>query len=244
MIGFIGTVLLALLVAPSDAAEYWLHDVFSAGRVGDQTFANNQSVLAALLRILKGTSSAPYVRAIWLVLAVAFLSAALAVGRAWWRRGEPRVGLAATALGGLLASPVSWTHHWVWCLPMIAALIVTSARAGLPKLVGPVTAACWALAFVIAPTLWLPRHGGRELGWTPWQTLAGTTYLWLAVAALAHLAYLASRPPVDLPVSTYAAAEGHRPEPVRGDPVRAGGLGWPRVQAWKKVLDRRPRPPS
>lgn len=193
VVGFATTVGLALLVAPAASGTYWFHDVFAAGRVGDQTFANNQSVLAALLRMLHGVGSAPFVRPVWLLLALALGSAGVAVGRAWWRRGEPRLALAATALGGLLASPVSWTHHWVWCLPLGAGLVVAARRAGLSTVTGLAAAAGWTVAFIVAPTLWLPRHGGRELRWTVLQTLAGNTYLWLAIAALGYLTYLASR---------------------------------------------------
>lgn len=28
----------------------------------------------------------------------------------------------AVAVGGLRASPVSWSHHWVWCVPLVMEL--------------------------------------------------------------------------------------------------------------------------
>lgn len=190
-----GTVAVALLVSPSETAQYWLHDIVATGRVGDQTFANNQSVLAVLQRLAGGANQHTFAQPIWLVLALLLGTAGIAVGRAWWRRGEPRLALAATATSALLASPVSWTHHWVWCLPMAAGLVTAIGRAGLPRAVGLGVAGAWTAAFVIAPNLWVPRHGGRELEWTGMQTFVGNTYVWLAIATLAYLAYLALRTP-------------------------------------------------
>lgn len=196
---FGATVAVAMVVAPAASGQYWFHDVLAAGRVGDQSFANNQSLLAATLRVLHTAAPPSSVTSIWLLLALLAGSAGIAVGRAWWRRGEPRLALAATGLGGLLASPVSWTHHWVWCLPLGAGLFVAGQRAGLHRLVSVALAAVWSVAFVVAPTLWVPRHLGRELEWTTAQSVAGDTYLWISVVALAILAHLAARTSVSRP---------------------------------------------
>ena len=29
---------------------------------------------------------------------------------------------------GLLVSPISWSHHWVWCLPMVMGLTAAAWR--------------------------------------------------------------------------------------------------------------------
>jgi hypothetical protein len=47
------------------------------------------------------------------------------------RRDTAALGLCVTALAGLLVSPVSWTHHWVWVIPVavVAAFSPHSTRA-------------------------------------------------------------------------------------------------------------------
>lgn len=214
---FFATVVLSMLAAPTDARTYWGHDVLAVGRVGDQTFANDQSVLAVLLRLPHDVDHPWLVHAVWLLMVLVLGTAALIVGRAWWRRGEPRLAVAVVALGGLLVSPVSWTHHWVWCLPVGAGLVTARRRAGLPTVLGVVIATVWTCGFVVAPNLWVPRHGGRELHWTVLQAIAGNTYVWLAVLALALLAYLAFRTPPGEP--------GSRPRRVTapGTPGPTGG---------------------
>ena len=37
-----------------------------------------------------------------------------------YRAGYPMVALLTTALTGLLVSPISWDHHWVWVAPGLA----------------------------------------------------------------------------------------------------------------------------
>ena len=54
---------------------------------------------------------------------------------------RPR-SLVITAL--LLASPVSWSHHWVWALPMALALWQRHRVAAL----------LWTVVFVARPMLW------------------------------------------------------------------------------------------
>jgi alpha-1,2-mannosyltransferase len=56
----------------------------------------------------------------------------------------------AAALTGLLLSPISWDHHWVWIAPAVAMAghyAVSAARSGRARL--PRSAAWWLLAAVI-----------------------------------------------------------------------------------------------
>ncbi len=48
-------------------------------------------------------------------MGLAGLAAAAAAGR----RGNDAAGFGLCALAGLLASPISWTHHWVIALPAL-----------------------------------------------------------------------------------------------------------------------------
>ena len=60
-----------------------------------------------------------------LVTAVAGLACAALLDRA----GHPLPGLLACALTGLLISPISWDHHWVWIVPGVAVAAAYAVRA-------------------------------------------------------------------------------------------------------------------
>ena len=72
----------------------------------------------------------------------------------------------------LLASPISWSHHWVWAVPVALVLWERSRWAGV----------VWTAVFVARPVVW-PAYGqGREYEWSPLEHLVGNAYLLAAVA--------------------------------------------------------------
>jgi hypothetical protein len=80
-------------------------------------------------------------------------------------------GLAGLAM--LVASPVSWSHHWVWAVPLTVAVWRHSRAVAL----------AWAVVFVARPILWPPWGDGREHDWDVAQHLVGNAYL-LAAAGI------------------------------------------------------------
>ena len=102
----------------------------------------------------------------------------LLVGAAWWRRGERVLGTCLAAVSMLLASPVSWSHHWVWAVP-VALVLWERHRWG---------AVAWTAVFVARPILWPPWGEHREYGWSPAEHLIGNGYV---LAALIFAAWAA-----------------------------------------------------
>jgi len=96
----------------------------------------------------------------------------------------------ALALGGLLASPISWTHHWVWVVPAIM-YVVAARRLLVAWLV--------AVAFFLAPMWLLPAGGGAELNLSAWQVVVSGTYVVIGLVLLVMLALRRSGPPVAVP---------------------------------------------
>ena len=88
----------------------------------------------------------------------------------------------------LVASPVSWSHHWVWAAPIALVLWERSRWA----------AVAWSAVFVTRPMLWPPWGDGREYSWSAPEHLVGNAYL-IAALVLCAWAVLAlrnaSRPP-------------------------------------------------
>jgi alpha-1,2-mannosyltransferase len=76
------------------------------------------------------------------------------------------IGILVCALTGLLVSPVSWSHHWVWVAPMLMVLAylatgpVALPRPRLWRLV------CWAgfaaTCALFSGVLWVLRSAGTK----------------------------------------------------------------------------------
>ncbi|WP_300614150.1 glycosyltransferase 87 family protein [Trebonia sp.] len=118
--GFVATVLLGFLVLPGDSRDYWLNGLFiQDGRTGFVGWTGNQSLRAITTRLAGSidAGTVPWVVAVVVVTVFGLLCAAML-----HRAGHAMLGLLTAALVGLLDSPISWDHHWVWVVPgMIAA---------------------------------------------------------------------------------------------------------------------------
>jgi len=125
--GFAFTVAVAFLAAPGASVTYWLHGEFlRPGRTGFPGTAANQSLNGLLIR-LSGSLHSGEVR--WLLLAVPVGIAGVAAAASLDRAGHPVAGLLMAALTGLLVSPISWDHHWVWLVPGLIAAVHYGVRA-------------------------------------------------------------------------------------------------------------------
>jgi alpha-1,2-mannosyltransferase len=159
---------LGMLLAPADSVAYWHVTIFDPSRIGGAAFATNQSLRGALTRLGLGQD-------VWLVLAAAVLVLAWHGARRAHRLGDPVVALLVVAAAGLLVSPVSWSHHWVWIVPAVA---VFATR------VGPTPALLATTALFTVGHRFLPHARDRELAWTWWQHVAGNSYLLVALGFL------------------------------------------------------------
>lgn len=182
---FAGLQGLLFLVAPSDAARFWTHTVFNQGRIGPMHWAGNQSLNGLLNRL---TDLAP-----WASTAALGIGALLAPFAVWLmlrfhRRGQHLYALLVTAFYALLVSPVSWSHHWVWAVPLIVVLV-----ARLPRTTPATAWRRWALAgsvivvFLSCVLLVLPNGRNLELHWEFWQVVLGSAYLLVPVVLTATL---------------------------------------------------------
>ena len=129
-------------------------------------------------------------RPLWVVTSVLIL--VVAGAGAWGLRGPGRVVevLVVLALSGLLVSPVSWTHHWIWITPMVIVLLVRArTTAGVSGWVAAGLAAVWVFTTGIR-LVWL----GDGVGADPevakyYRMLAANSYVLLAGLSLAYLCW-------------------------------------------------------
>jgi len=176
---FLGCGLIGLLIAPGASEEYWAHLCYDTGRVG-APYISNQSPYAAAIRIAGG---AAHIGPWYLVIPVALASVGLAVAMVLAREGDWLGAAAVTGSTGLLVSPISWAHHWVWILPALVVLVRAGHR---------VAAGLGYLLFAVAPFWYTPHSGGpREYGFHWLVTLAANCYLIAGLAFLGYVAYTA-----------------------------------------------------
>ena len=181
---FFATVGLSLLLV-GDQARYYFTDLLGdADRVGPVGTSFNQSWRGAISRILGYDAGyGPW------VLAGIVVTAALALV-AWRAVGGAQDRLAAIVivqLFGLLLSPISWTHHWVWVIPLMIWLLhgplarrLGARVLGWGWLALTLVGVPWLLSFA-QPTIW-------EIS-RPWYLAwAGLIY---PVATLVTLAWVA-----------------------------------------------------
>jgi alpha-1,2-mannosyltransferase len=171
---FAGTVLVGLVAVPG-ASAYWSGRLVDPTRVGPPWLAHNQSVFGVLTRLLDGPPST----LLWLAVAGPVAISTVLVAAACWRRGDRALGAGLAALAMLLASPVSWSHHWVWAVPIALAVWERSRMA----------AVSWAGVFVARPILWPPWGEKREYAWRWYDQLDGNAYVLASVALVGWLAW-------------------------------------------------------
>ncbi|MFK0280056.1 glycosyltransferase 87 family protein [Streptomyces sp. NPDC090499] len=176
---FAGATLLAVAVLPYDSWRFWTGMVFRTGRVGRAEETANQALRGVLARLLH----TPDPGALWAAAAAltAVLGLAVAVGAEL--RGRRAWAVAASAVTALLISPVSWSHHWVWCVPVVLLLWTRGHRA---------VAAGTLLVFCSYALWWVPHGPGRPelhqnavaLTLSALYTVTGVVFLALARTSL------------------------------------------------------------
>lgn len=114
------TVAVGFAALPTDSWEYWTHTFFDSSRVDDELdHPANQSIRGALAKI---TDQTP---AFWLwgLLALTVAAASLAIAVRLYRREEKLASITLVGMSGAMVSPFSWSHHWVWFVPVVVYFI-------------------------------------------------------------------------------------------------------------------------
>jgi alpha-1,2-mannosyltransferase len=165
-VAFGATVGVSFLIAHAEAKRYFGTLLGDASRIGPVGSVWNQSLRGTLSRILGyDVESGPWWMAAVLVVAVlAFL--------AWRTLGsDDRLGtLILVQLFGLMVSPISWSHHFVWLLPTVLWLVYGPLRqAAVARiiagfwLVTMLIGVPWVLSFA-QPSIWAISRPG-VLSW-------------------------------------------------------------------------------
>jgi alpha-1,2-mannosyltransferase len=150
---FVATIAAGFAILPGDSSKYWFTGLFWNGgsRAGFEAWEGNQSLRALTARVLGSLAGSEHA---WLAIDVLAIIVGLACAAMLDRKGYRMAGLMAAALTGLLASPISWDHHWVWIVPFVAL------------------AAHYAVQAMAAAGRGLAPGRGDAAGWRDWTARA------------------------------------------------------------------------
>lgn len=179
---FVGTTLVALVLLPRESIGFWRLLLEGDTRTGASHFLLNQSTLSVVTRAV-GTTDGDKLLGLALGALIALVCVVAAVP--WAQRGSHVFAIGLVGLGTLLASPLSWTHHFVWIVPLGAAVL---ADRTLPWTIRASAGAFVAWTGACVFRVLLPWGGDVELTYDAGQLLISSIGpalgLVLAVAAL------------------------------------------------------------
>lgn len=182
---FFATVGVSWLIVGEQARRYFTQLLGDADRIGPIATSFNQSWRGGISRILGHDAGfGPLVLLGIVATAILAVLAWRAIGGSADRLGA----IVVVSLFGLLFSPISWTHHWVWLIPLMIWLLhgpladrLGARILGWGWLALTLIGVPWLLSFA-QPSIW-------EIS-RPWYLAwAGLVYI---VATLATLAWIAA----------------------------------------------------
>ncbi|MBB5154342.1 glycosyltransferase 87 family protein [Saccharopolyspora phatthalungensis] len=191
LLSFLGTALLGFALTFDNARRFWLHEMLASSNVsfgpkftGDaSTYAGNQS-----LRSLLSKMSTPSLTVVFVLLAVlVVVLAVLGMVHAIRQRDLP-IAVTINGILGLLVSPISWSHHWVWAIP---GLVLLLGAAYVRRKWGLLLASALTAGFFMVGPHWkMPQGHGLELRWNFFEQLIGNAYVYFGLAFLLYNAIL------------------------------------------------------
>lgn len=184
------TALIALVIAPRPSVTFWSRLAHGNSGLGSSIiYEINQSILGATTRIFGYD-----VIGNGIGLTISALAAALGVvvAVAWHRRGDEAAAVSLCGLATLLASPVSWSHHFVWVAPLGMLYATRTAWPAWYRILG------WLFVgwVITAPYKFLKSGHNIEKTYVWWQNLiaAVTPALGLLLLVASLLVFFGWRP--------------------------------------------------
>ncbi|WP_245984354.1 glycosyltransferase 87 family protein [Streptomyces tateyamensis] len=186
---FAATFLIGAVALPSASYGFWAKYLWDSSRVGLTELVDNQSLRGATARLLSQHDPGLLATAACGLALVGGMGVAVFAGRsARMMRRADAWGAVCTALTALLVSPISWTHHWVWCVPLLILLAAEADREwSRPK---GERGRSWRVLLTVtllsflSYTMWLvPQSAGLGIPWN-WQA-ASSVYPILGALVIA-----------------------------------------------------------
>jgi alpha-1,2-mannosyltransferase len=213
---------LSAVLAPAASLTFWGRLAHGDTGLGHSLiYYTNQSVMADIVRIF---GLGPGVAMVGLLVSGVVALVGVWSATLWHRRGEVALAVSLCGVASLLASPVSWLHHFVWVVPLALCLLPRASRRAIGKALRPLPG--WFLVLgwlfigwvIVSPFRRLPNGADLELTWTWSQNALASVTAVLGVALLvASIGLARRRPPlVVTPSEGRSRPDRIVPEPDQG----------------------------
>lgn len=208
--------LLSWIISPGESTRFFFDAMWDPQRAGDAYYTSNQNLKGFVARALPEnawsitwaiTVALALVAAVWLCLRIQAAATSVVTSRSASDDAVAAPSAVATTPAapvlpenlatlltaavimtlGLLVSPITWSHHWVWGLATVVVLIAVALRLKSLALMG--TALVQGVLLIMAPHWWFPYGQVNELHWNVVEQLVGSSYTLAAIASGVALAW-------------------------------------------------------
>ncbi|QKT13072.1 glycosyltransferase 87 family protein [Rhodococcus sp. W8901] len=194
------------LVLPNDSWQYWTKTFFESTRIAQDEHPSNQSIRGVIAHL----TGKPAPTVLWVVLAAIVVVVSMWIVLRLHRGGEHLLAVTVAGLSAAAVSPFSWSHHWVWFVPLLVYIVhraLTNWWWWLAALVIAVATGAWPYRwdeYVVVVGLFL---------FPPWWTVADVLmniYILLYVGVLIGAGIVAARCTPDGVHDQVPAADANR----------------------------------
>lgn len=207
------TIGLGWWLLPNDSGQYWSGKFFDSNRIFNiVSHVANQTVRGGIAR-LSGKAPPTW---LWLLADACVVAVSMWIAVRLYRRGEPLLAVTVAGLSSCAVSPFSWSHHWVWLVPMMVYLVhraLTNSGWWLGAATLLAVMGAWPYSF---PHDRIPRIGLFLFAptWVHWRALENLNLMLYAVLlAVAGV------------IATHRNRSGRRRHPLREAPPATQQVG-------------------
>ncbi|GAA2108788.1 glycosyltransferase 87 family protein [Microlunatus panaciterrae] len=169
--------LITAVILPERSLQFWGRLAHGDTGLGHSiVYYTNQSVMADAVRVI-GLGAISSIVGLALSAVVTLLG--IWAGLLWHRVGNIALSVTLCGIAGLFASPVSWSHHFVWVVPFAICLIDRRLPVWF-RYLGWIFVG-WVVA---APFKKLPNGGDVELSWSWSQNLLASVTAILGITVI------------------------------------------------------------
>lgn len=208
--------LLSWVISPGESTRFFFDAMWDPQRAGDAYYTSNQNLKGFVARALPEntwsiawaiTVALALVAAVWLCLRIQAAATSVVTSHSASDAAVAAPSAVATSPAspalpenlatlltaavimtlGLLVSPITWSHHWVWGLASVVALIAVALRLKSAPLAA--VALVQGALFIMAPHWWFSHGQVNELHWNVVEQLVGSSYTLAAIASGVALAW-------------------------------------------------------
>ena len=166
--------------------NYWTKYAFNPKRMGGVLYNSNQSIRGSIQRLAHHAISPSVCTGLSVLVLIVGLVIAVYIAA----RRSQLAAIVTVGITGDLVSPISWSHHLIWFIPLLAWLTLAHDRPrGGPLFAGAIVVGSVTVGGSTNSVIWIPPHvGSTTLHWTAFQSVVGNFDFFVMLLTLAIMA--------------------------------------------------------